>query len=190
MRKSAKKRIASGLPFFPVSYYAKIFGIKVVKINRVLSLLKVQICKGVKLKRGVFLMNSFTVMSMLGVLASNTGANNSSSGTWDVSSLLANGAATLRGWGSYIIIILGIVALIAAAYMIVTGLISHGKKQTSWAVAIILVIVGGMLFAGGWGMWVDNISNTGKETIEKLATTDAGNPKFIDGGSQLKTGED
>lgn len=126
-------------------------------------------------------MNSAIAMPLLGVLAANDGGATA----WSITSLLKNGAEMLRGWGSYIIIILGIVALIAAAYMIVTGLISHGKKQTSWPVAIILLILGGVLFAGGWNMWVGQISATGQSTIQDLAT-EGKEIEFVGDGSQFQ----
>lgn len=58
-------------------------------------------------------------------------------------------AQSLGGWGSRIMLILGIASLIVAAYQIVSGLISHGKKQTNWLIVIALLIVGGIFTTVG-----------------------------------------
>lgn len=70
-------------------------------------------------------------------------------GSFTISNFLQQLGNALNGWGAIIIAILGVVAIIAAAYQIVTGLISHGKKQTSWPVVIALLVVGGVFLAIG-----------------------------------------
>lgn len=47
---------------------------------------------------------------------------------------------------------IGGVGIIGAAYIIVTGLISHGKKQVSWPATIILLIFSLALFTTGIGI--------------------------------------
>lgn len=68
---------------------------------------------------------------------------------WTINNFLTKAAEALNGWGSIVVVILGLVAIIAAAYQIVTGLISHGKKQTSWPIVIALLLVGGIFVAIG-----------------------------------------
>ena len=71
-------------------------------------------------------------------------------GTADVSALLTNGGTSFEQWAAIVVVILGVVALLVGTYMLVSGLISHGKKQTSWIVVILLFVVGGVLLFGGW----------------------------------------
>lgn len=80
---------------------------------------------------------------------------------WTINNFLSKAAEALNGWGSIVVVILGLVAIIAAAYQIVTGLISHGKKQTSWPVVIALLLVGGIFVAIGMstGLAGTNVGN-------------------------------
>ena len=95
-----------------------------------------------------------------------------SSAGFSITSLLGNFGTSLNKWGSLIIFIFGVAAIISAVYMLVTGLISHGKKQTSWAVVIILFIVGGVCTAGGasgaWKFVAGSISGGDKETVAQM----------------------
>lgn len=92
-------------------------------------------------------------VNLLSILAEDfTGGTNSrgSAGTADVSALLTNGGTSFEQWAAIVVVILGVVALLVGTYMLVSGLISHGKKQTSWIVVILLFVVGGVLLFGGW----------------------------------------
>lgn len=94
---------------------------------------------------------------------------------WDITSFLTNSATQLRTWGGLIMILIGVIMIIVAVYQIATGLMSHGKKQTNWVVAILLLLIGGALasFAGAndaWN-WVGNIAEGGKTTIDDLGST-------------------
>lgn len=94
--------------------------------------------------------------------------------TWDVGSFLQNLGNVLKTWGSYIVTIIGVIMVIAAAYQIAKGLISHGKTQTNWAVTILLLIIGGALMSiGGWDLLV-NVAQGGKTTIENIGSGTAG----------------
>ena len=76
---------------------------------------------------------------------------------------------TLGNWGSIIVSIIGVVMVIAGVYKVAKNLISHGKGQNSWAVAIALILVGGALaITGGWST-IKTITQTGRETIDKFA---------------------
>lgn len=98
--------------------------------------------------------------------------------TFDVEQFLINSAAKLKTWGGLLLILIGVVMMICAIWKIASGLISHGKKQVSWAVCIIMLILGGALcsFALGdeaWA-WVQGIAQGGKDTIDDLGGTGTG----------------
>lgn len=86
---------------------------------------------------------------------------------WDLGSFLQNATSTLKEWGGYLIILIGVVMVVWSVVMIARGLISHGKTQVSWPVAIILLILGGAFMVGGFS-FVANIAAGGKTTIEDL----------------------
>lgn len=95
---------------------------------------------------------------------------------FDISTFFQNVAGSngiLRTWGGYIIILLGVVMMIVGIWQICKGLIQHGKAQTNWAVAIILLIIGGALASfggsatGAWG-WLEDLAGSGKDTIMEL----------------------
>ena len=86
---------------------------------------------------------------------------------WDIGTFLQNATKTIKQWGSYLIILIGVVLIIVSIWQIAKGLISHGKGQTNWAVAIIMLIIGGALMAGGFGL-VSTIASGGGQTINEL----------------------
>lgn len=87
-----------------------------------------------------------------------------SGGSGDIGSLLNGGGASIEYWASIVVVILGVIALLVGAYMLVSGLISHGKKQTSWVVVILLFVVGGVLLIGGWDTLV-NVAGAANSSI-------------------------
>lgn len=89
---------------------------------------------------------------------------------WDLGSFLQNATETIKQWGGYLIILIGVVMVIAAVYQIAKGLMSGGKTQVNWAVAIVLLILGGAFMVGGFS-FVSNIASGGKKTIEDLGQT-------------------
>lgn len=114
-------------------------------------------------------------MQLMGVLA--TGGTTSGD-QWSVTSLLAGGAQTLQTWGALILFILGCAAIIAGIYKLVTGLVSHGQKQTSWVVVILLILVGGVLTVGSalnaWQFVAGTVAGTGFKTLDDLGTGNTG----------------
>lgn len=86
---------------------------------------------------------------------------------WDIGSFLQNATSTLKGWGGLVIMLVGVIMIIVGVVKIASGLISHGKKQVSWVVAILLIIIGGAFLAGGWG-FVSKIAEGGLNTINDL----------------------
>jgi len=89
-------------------------------------------------------------------------------GDWDLRTFLTNSFDTLGEWFSLAIMILGIIAVAYAIWQIVTGLMSHGKKQVNWAVTIILLLVGGALSMATGFDFVRGIAEGGRATIEDL----------------------
>ena len=108
-------------------------------------------------------LDSITLTSLIGMLM--TGGGNSSN--WSIANFLTNATSAIQNWGSLVIILIGVVMIIVAVYQIAKGLISHGKTQTNWAVAILLLLIGGVFMAGGF-QFVANIAQGGKTTIEDL----------------------
>ena len=86
---------------------------------------------------------------------------------WDIGTFLQNSTKTIKQWGSYLIILIGVVMVIASVWQIAKGLIAHGKANTNWAVAILLLIIGGAFMAGGFA-FMQQIASGGKKTIEDL----------------------
>ena len=102
---------------------------------------------------------------VLGQVQLNTGSGE----VWSISKFLKNAGTSVGFWGSLFIVILGFVALIWAAYQLVTGLMSHGQKQISWPKVIIAAIVGGAFIAsGGWTLWTEIIAGGGGQTLIDL----------------------
>lgn len=87
---------------------------------------------------------------------------------WDLRNFLTNSFTTLGEWFSLAVMILGICAVAYAIWQIVSGLMSQGKKQTNWAVAIVLLLVGGALSMSTGFAFVQSIAEGGKTTIEDL----------------------
>lgn len=88
--------------------------------------------------------------------------------TWDITSFLTNSKTTLSSWFALASAIIGVIVLFVGVWMIASGLMSNGKKQTNWIVAIICLIVGGALAStGGWSL-VEKIGEGGQTTIKDL----------------------
>lgn len=80
---------------------------------------------------------------------------------------------TLGNWGSIIVSIIGIAMVIVGIYKVAKNLISHGKGQNSWVVAIALILVGGALaISGGWAT-VGSLVGTGNATLKDFAEGNA-----------------
>ena len=91
---------------------------------------------------------------------------------WDLDSLLINLGRKMQGWGALIVFVIGTAMVIAAAYFIGKGLMSHGRGQTNCAMTILLLIVGGAFMttgAGGWQILTD-IAEGSKHTIDELGS--------------------
>lgn len=87
---------------------------------------------------------------------------------WTLENFLKNAFKKLGNWGSILITIIGVVMLVAGIYQVAKGLISHGKTQVSWPIAILLILLGAALaFAGVWGIF-EAVGTGTKGTIEAL----------------------
>lgn len=88
---------------------------------------------------------------------------------WDLGNFLQNATDTIKTWGGYVVILIGVVMIIVSVYQIAKGLIGHGKQgqPTNWFIVIGLLVVGGALSIGGF-TWVSNIAQGGQKTIEDL----------------------
>lgn len=87
---------------------------------------------------------------------------------WSLNNFLSRLQTSLASWGAMIVMIIGTVMVIAAAYHIAKGLMSHGKGQTNWAMTFLLFLVGGAFMAsGGWTL-LNTMSSGFQDTINTL----------------------
>ena len=86
-------------------------------------------------------------------------------GAFDIGALLQNTTETVKKWGSYFIILMGVICILVAVYKIAKGFMS--QQQTNWFTCIALLLFGGALTAGGFN-FVVSIAEGGKKTIEDL----------------------
>ena len=89
---------------------------------------------------------------------------------WDLTSFLDNAQSQVQTWGGAFLTLIGIVGVIWAAFQIISGLMSHGKKQVSYGTNAILLLVSGALAASGLNLVMD-IAKGGQKTIEELGST-------------------
>ena len=87
---------------------------------------------------------------------------------WSIDSFLQNLSETLKLWGGYLFVVIGVVLVIVAIWKTATGLMSHGQKQVSWGMVFIMFVLGGALIAANGFDWVENIAIGGKDTIDAL----------------------
>ncbi len=89
---------------------------------------------------------------------------------WSVNGFLKNLNSSLFSWGKIIVVILGVIMVLAGLFQIGKGLMSGGRSQTNWVVAIALFFLGGALaFSGGWGL-VESVAKGGAQTLNDLGT--------------------
>ncbi len=115
-----------------------------------------------------------SIMSLIKGIIAGAGGGTGSAGltgnnNWSMETFLQNLGDKAKQWGSYFIVFLGIVMIIVSAWQIGTGLMSHGKKQTNWFVAIFLLILGGAFAVGGFGL-LATIASGGQQTILDLGS--------------------
>lgn len=91
-------------------------------------------------------------------------------GKWSLNKFLENTFNSMKKWGHWIILIIGAICLIVAAYKIFVGLKNHGQQPVNWVVNIALLLFGGACIAGGFTMF-ETIGKGGKETLDELGNT-------------------
>lgn len=102
---------------------------------------------------------------------------------WSLGNLFSATQSSVITWVKVIVGIIGVVLLGFGVYKIAKNLISHGKGQTSWVVAIASVVIGGMLMLqAGWDTLV-SISKGGDNTVNNLGEGKADNAKFDTGAN-------
>lgn len=88
-------------------------------------------------------------------------------GSWDLTSFLTNATNQVQTWGGGFLTLVGVVGVVWAAFQIISGLMSQGKKQVSYGTNVILLLVSGALFATGIDLVLE-ISKGGQQTIQDL----------------------
>lgn len=87
---------------------------------------------------------------------------------WSINNFLNNLNNSLFGWGTIIVVIIGVVMVIVGIFLIAKGLMSQGRGQTNWFLAIVLLVLGGALaFGGGWDV-LKNFGTGSKNTLDDL----------------------
>jgi hypothetical protein len=94
-------------------------------------------------------------------------------GDWDLKSFLIKAEKALKEWAGLAVAIIGLACIFVSVWQISSGLMSHGKKQTNWAISIILLLVGGVLVAKEGFEFVQGIAGGGTKTIQDLGGTGA-----------------
>ena len=90
---------------------------------------------------------------------------------WNVESILTEAKKKIESWGKILVVVIGLIMVIAGIIQVAQGLISHGKAQTNWPVAIGLIVIGGALaFGTGWSFVKNVAGGLGKEA-EGLGST-------------------
>lgn len=124
------------------------------------------------------------------ILADNNG------GAGSITNILKSASDTASTWGRYFLVVLGIVMVVYAVYQIGKGMMSGGRGQTNWAMAIGCLVLGGALaVTGGWGFVVNIAQGSGNELNEMsqndkgsgAINADAGNSTIIIGDDLICT---
>lgn len=89
---------------------------------------------------------------------------------WDLTNFLKNSTAQIKTWGGLFLTLVGFVGVIWSAFQIISGLMSHGKKQVSYGSNAVLLLISGALSATGLTL-VTSIAQGGQKTIEELGST-------------------
>lgn len=88
-------------------------------------------------------------------------------GAWDLKSALENATEYAQDIGGGFLMLLGVVAIIYGGYLLIKKLMAGQQNQDSWIKIVILIIVGGALFASGFTL-ISEIAKGGQQTIEDL----------------------
>lgn len=83
---------------------------------------------------------------------------------WDLRTFLSNATEYISQAGGLLLALLGAAGIVWGGVLLIKKLMSGQQDQTSWAKIIMLVLIGGALFAGGWTL-MSTIASGGQTTI-------------------------
>ena len=93
-------------------------------------------------------------------------------GAWDLMSLLSNTKTMVQTGGGLLLMLMGTAGLVWGGVLLIKKLMSHGQQgaqQHSWAMILILIMVGGAFAVGGFSL-IQQIGSGGQKTITDLGT--------------------
>lgn len=115
-----------------------------------------------------------TLNMLTAYILATTNPTNNHGGSGSITNILKSASDTASTWGRYFLVVLGIVMVVYAVYQIGKGMMSGGRGQTNWAMAIGCLILGGALaVTGGW-KFVVNIANGSGSELNEMSTNDKG----------------
>ena len=86
---------------------------------------------------------------------------------WDLVSFMNNAKSYASLVGGGLLALLGTVGVVWGGVMLIKKLMAGQQNQDSWLKILALILVGGALMAGGFGL-ISQIAAGGKTTIEDL----------------------
>lgn len=104
-----------------------------------------------------------------------------------ISNILKGASHQLQKWGQWFLVVIGVAMVIYGIFQIAKGMMSGGRGQTNWVMAIGCIIVGGLLsVSGGWG-FVANLAKGSGEEIQNMSDTETTNDKAFMNNSPNST---
>ena len=105
-----------------------------------------------------------------------------------ISNILKGASNKLQEWGQWFLVVIGVAMVIYGVFQIAKGMMSGGRGQTNWVMAIGCIIVGGLLsVSGGWNFISNMASGSGKE-IQNMSTTKTNDDDAFMSNNPNKTG--
>ena len=104
------------------------------------------------------------VQSLSGTLIGTVGDVGS---TGSIEAAFAKMSNDIGYWASIIVVIFGVIAILVSVYMLVTGLISHGRKSVMWVLVFVAFIVGSVLCVAGWN-GLSNVAGAAYNTVTSV----------------------
>lgn len=93
---------------------------------------------------------------------------------WKLDTFFSNLFSSIENWGSAIIMIIGLVLIIVGIVKIAQGLMSGGRGQTNWVLAIGMILLGGVLaLTSSWKLFRE-IGKGAKDTLDGMGGSDTG----------------
>lgn len=126
----------------------------------------------------------------LNMLATYILATNNNGGSGSITNILKSASDTASTWGRYFLVVLGIVMVIYGVYQIGKGMMSGGRGQTNWVMAIGCLILGGALaVSGGWKFVVNIAQGSGNELNEMSQNENGSGEINANAGSTIIIGD-